>query len=109
MRNPYLFLIIFTALILAIDFYSYRGIKKLAVNYSKQVRRIIFILFWIVPLILISGIILFSSVNRSIDPANFLTYFHFISGTFILFYVPKLVFIIFNFLDDLVLLFKKIF
>ncbi|MBL1214886.1 MAG: metallophosphoesterase [Ignavibacteriae bacterium] len=109
MRNPYLFLIVFTSLILAIDFYAYRGIKKLSVNYGKLIKRIVFILFWIIPLILILGIILFGSINRSIDPAKFLTYFHFISGTFVLFYVPKLVFVIFNFFDDLVLLFKKLF
>jgi hypothetical protein len=109
MRNPYLFLFVFTTLILAIDFYSYRGIKKLSANYSGRIKRIIFILFWFIPLILILGIILFAFINKSIDPANFLKYFHLISGTFILFYVPKLVFTIFNLLDDLVLLFKKLF
>jgi predicted MPP superfamily phosphohydrolase len=44
----------------------------------------------------------------SIPPANFLSYFHLISGTFILFYIPKLVFIIFNLFDDLYLLFQKL-
>jgi predicted MPP superfamily phosphohydrolase len=41
-----------------------------------------------------------------------IVYFHYISGTFILFYVPKLVFIIFNLVDDLIhlgkILYKKI-
>jgi predicted MPP superfamily phosphohydrolase len=41
-----------------------------------------------------------------------IVYFHYISGTFILFYVPKLVFIIFNLIDDLIhlakILYKKI-
>ena len=64
-------------------------------------------LFWIIPFLLIAGLLLFSIL--SIQPANFLSYFHFISGTFILFYLPKLVFIIFNLFDDLYLFIKHVF
>lgn len=56
---------------------------------------------------LIAGLLLFSTL--SIQPSNFLSYFHFISGTFILFYIPKLVFIIFNLFDDLYLFIRHIF
>jgi len=65
------------------------------------------LLFWIIPFLLIAGLLLFSIL--SIQPANFLSYFHFISGTFILFYLPKLVFIIFNLFDDLYLFIKHVF
>ena len=102
MRNPFLFLIIFSAIILAIDFYAYTGIRKLLYKYSQRIKKFVFYLFWIVPCLLITGLILFSIFSRSIDPANVLVYFHYISGTFILFYVPKLVFIIFNLIDDLI-------
>lgn len=98
-HNPLLFTLVFSTIILAIDFYSYRGVKKLTGNYSIKTRRIIGPLFWIVPFLLISGLLLFSTL--SIRPANFLSYFHLISGTFVLFYVPKLVFILFNLADDL--------
>ncbi len=106
MRNPFLFSLIFSAIILAIDFYAYSGVKKLSNKYSQKIKRIIFCLFWIVPSLLIAGLIIFSIFNRSIDPANVLVYFHYISGTFILFYIPKLVFIIFNLVDDLIQLGK---
>ncbi|MGB5895863.1 MAG: metallophosphoesterase, partial [Ignavibacteriaceae bacterium] len=106
MRNPFLFLLIFSAIILAIDFYAYSGVKKLSNKYSQKKKRIIFCLFWIVPSLLIAGLIIFSIFNRSIDPSNVLVYFHYISGTFILFYIPKLVFIIFNLVDDLIQLGK---
>jgi predicted MPP superfamily phosphohydrolase len=39
-------------------------------------------------------------LRNNINPAHFLIYIHFISGTFTLFYVPKLIFIVFNFIDD---------
>ncbi|MBI9073269.1 MAG: metallophosphoesterase [Melioribacteraceae bacterium] len=108
-NNPFLVLFIFTAFFLLIDIYAYRGIKKLKINYKEKTQKIIRYLFWIVPLILIVELLLFSIFYTHIDPANYIIYFHFISGTFILFYVPKLLFIFFNMLDDLVLLVKKVF
>jgi predicted MPP superfamily phosphohydrolase len=108
MRNPYLFSFFFISLILIIDFYSYRGLKKLWTNYSIKVQRILWWLFWIVPIILITGFGIFAIFYSSINPADFLRYFHYISGMFILFYVPKIVFNIFNMFDDLILLVKKI-
>ena len=108
-NNPLVFLSIFTLIIIAIDLYSFRGIKKLIINKNKNFRRIIFYLFWFVPMILIGGISLFFIYREQIPQNNYLNYFHSISGFLILFYLPKLIFIIFNLLDDLVLLFRKIF
>ena len=106
--NPFVFILIFSAIILIIDFYAYRGVRKLVVNYSPFIRRVIRYLFWIVPAVLILELILFAVFYSSIPPSDFLVYFHTISGTFILFYIPKLIFIIFNLLDDLVILFKRL-
>ena len=102
MRNPFLFSLIFSIIILAIDFYAYSGVKKLTKKYSQKVKRIVFYLFWIVPALLIAGLFLFAIFNRTIDPVNVIVYFHYISGTFILFYIPKLVFILFNLFDDII-------
>jgi predicted MPP superfamily phosphohydrolase len=97
----------FSLFILAIDLYSYQGVRKLIANYPKKVRKIVFGLFWIVPLILILSLITFSLSYSVIPPSRVLTYFHFISGTFILFYVPKLVFIIFILLENIYLYLKS--
>ena len=105
-HNPLIFTLFFAIVILVIDLYSYRGVKKLTAKYSPKTKIIIHALFWMVPFLLISGLLLFSSM--SIKPANFLSYFHFISGTFILFYVPKLVFILFNLIDDLYLFIRHV-
>jgi len=75
---------------------------KLTNSLSQKIKRIGFYFFWIIPAALIAGLFVFSIFNRSINPANVLVYFHYISGTFILFYIPKLVFIIFNLIDDLI-------
>lgn len=100
-RNPFFFIIIFSLILLLIDFYFYRGIKKLIVNFSKISKRIISFLIWIIPVILIAGLIFFPFIRDQINPSKFLIYFHFISGTFVLFYLPKLIFILFNIVDDL--------
>lgn len=107
-NNPFLFTLFFTFIVLAIDFYAYRGVKKLAAGYRDKTKKVFWFLFWIVPLILISALLLFSTIYNAIPPSRVLSYFHFISGTFILFYVPKLVFIVFNLLDDLYSVIKKI-
>ena len=105
-NNPLVFLLVFSAIILLIDAYAYRGVRKLTVNSSRILRRIVWVLFWIVPVILISGVVLF--VLMRVPPSDFLRYIHYISGTLLLFYIPKLVFIDFNLLDDLILLVRKI-
>jgi len=103
MRNhPYLIIIVFTLVILAIDFYTFRGIKKLIVNLKSNIKKTIKILFWIIPVILIGGITFTTTSRKIIDPSEFMVYFQFFSGTFVLFYIPKLIFIFFNFLDDII-------
>lgn len=100
-NNPIFAILISSVFLLIIDFYAYRGVKKLLVNSSSRTKSIIRILFWIVPIIIISGLIFIPLLRDQINPAEFLIYFHFISGAFILFYIPKLIFIVFNFIDDL--------
>lgn len=101
-NNPFLAIIIFSVIILLIDFYVYRGIKKLLSNYSKSVKNIIRTFFWIIPIIIIAGLIFVPMLRKQINPAEFLIYFHFISGAFVLFYLPKLIFLLFNLIDDLI-------
>ncbi|PID58432.1 MAG: hypothetical protein CR986_07965 [Ignavibacteriae bacterium] len=107
--NPFLFLTVFIVIILLIDFYSFRGVKKLTRELKPKLNTLINILFWAVPIILIISFLFLPLMREKINPAEFLVYFHFIAGTLILFYVPKLIFIVFNLIDDIILLLKKIF
>ena len=108
-NNPILFFLIFSTIIFLIDFYTYRGLKKLIGKLNKNTKRILKLLLWIVPFILILSMVLIPFLRDKINPAHFLIYIHFISGTFILFYIPKLIFIIFNLIDDLIHLSVKTF
>lgn len=107
--NPFLFTLIFSVILFAIDFTAYKGIKNILVNSSTLIKRLVFNLFWIVPVFIIGGIIYIWSFSDEISPARLMPYFHFISGAFILFYVPKLIFILFYFADNLLHLLSKVF
>jgi len=107
-NNPILFVLFFATIILIIDFYTYRGLKKLIVDLKTSVKKTIKILFWIVPVVLIASFIVVPLLRNKVNPAEFLILFHFVSGTFILFYVPKLIFIFFNIIDDLIRLFSRL-
>lgn len=98
--NPVLALIIFTAIILLIDFYTFKGLKKIETNFSYRTKKILNTLFWIVPGIIIVGILFLSLFRESTDPAYAMVYVHSFSGFFLAMYIPKLVFIIFNLFDD---------
>lgn len=108
-NNLFLVILIFSVIILVIDYYTYYGLKKILGNISKTIKRIILILYWIIPLIIIVGLMVVPLLRSYISPAKFMIYFHFISGTFVLFYLPKLIFIIFNLIDDFFLGVTKIF
>lgn len=99
--NPIIALLIFTAIILLIDFYTFRGLKKIEVNFSLRLKRILNTLFWAIPVIVVSGILLLFFFRESTDPAYAMVYVHSFSGFFLATYIPKLVFILFNIIDDL--------
>jgi predicted MPP superfamily phosphohydrolase len=105
--NPFLVTIIFSLIILTIDAYSYWGISKITSDLSLRIRRVIRLLYWIVPAFIIAGLILIFTFQKYIPGNRLLPYFHTVSGAFILFYVPKLVFIIFNIFDDVIFQIRK--
>lgn len=107
-NNPVLAFTLFSVLLLIIDGYSFWGIRKIIHDYSLRLKRIITILFWIVPPFLLFGIIFLTVMRESIPASQTMPYFHFFSGTFILFYVPKLIFILFNIVDDIIFPLRKI-
>ncbi len=106
-NNPVLAFFIISAIILAIDAYSYWGIKKIAGDFRQLIKRIIFYLYWIVPVGLILGMIILYILREHI-PGNQISYYsYFLSGTFVVFYIPKLVFVIFNIFDDIIYQIRK--
>ncbi len=105
--NPVLTVTIFTLITLAIDAYVWWGISKIIPEYSQRFKRIIKWLYWIVPVLIIAGLILVLAIQHHIPGDKMLSYFHAVSGAFVLFYVPKLVFVIFNIFDDIIFQIRK--
>ena len=99
--NPILGLMIFSLIILIIDYYTFKGLKKIETNWSFILKRILNIIFWIIPIIVISAILFLFLFRETTDPAYAMVYVHSFSGFFLLTYIPKLVFILFNIVDDI--------
>lgn len=103
MRNNmslfFLFIIVF---LLILDSYAFRGIRILTVSLSQGWRILLHILYWMVPL-LIALLIIYISLNAR----NFMTtgkfkVLYFLIGVFVLFYLPKIVFIVFQLGTDII-------
>lgn len=107
-NNPVLTILIFSTILLVIDSYSWWGIKKIIIDFRDKTKRIIKILFWGLPVFIIVGMMVIFSVQKQIPHDKLLSYFNIFSGAFVLFYVPKLVFIIFNIFDDIIFTIRKI-
>jgi uncharacterized protein len=106
-NNPVLATIIFSVILLIIDSYSWWGVRKIIVDYSDKSKRIIKILFWSLPVFIIIGTALLFSFQHQIPHDKILSFFNIISGAFVLFYVPKLVFVDFNIIDDIYFAIRK--
>ncbi len=100
-QTPYMTILIFSLIVFAIDYYSFKGLHKIKCELSKTTKNVFYSLFWSIPVIMIATLFILLTFRDSVDPAEGMIYFHYFSGTFLLFYIPKLLFIFFNFLDDL--------
>ncbi|MCF6268438.1 MAG: metallophosphoesterase [Melioribacteraceae bacterium] len=100
-QTPYIALMIFSLIILLIDFYSYKGLKKIKLNLNSSTKKVFSILFWTIPLLIIATLFFLFTFREKADPRYAMVYFHYFSGSFLLLYIPKLLFVLFNLFDDL--------
>jgi len=101
-NNSIIPFIIFYIIILLIDLYAFRGIKSLTVSIESKLKYVIYFGFWLIPLLIVIGIFIMYLFRSKIqDPGNF-NYVYYLIGLFVLFYIPKLVFISFLFVEDVV-------
>jgi len=99
--SPYIAIIIFSLIIFIIDFYSFKGLKKINLKLTKQVKKILFFIYWSIPLLIIIALSVMILFRQNVSPEYAMIYFNYFSGTFLLLYIPRLLFIVFNFLDDI--------
>lgn len=100
--SPIVFFVIISIIISLLDTYIYYGIKKLVRDLNPKIVIGVKIAFWFVTIIAVTGIGAVMMFRSFIPTDSATGWFHFISGFFMLFYVPKLIFFVFNLLDDII-------
>ncbi len=102
-------LIIFSVVLLLTDLYAFKGFALMLKDLkSGLVRKIFKVTFWIVPLAVILSVLWALEVNTGEKDIGIYNSFHYIIGFTVVFYVPKIVFILFHLVDDLVHLALKL-
>ena len=110
MRNQFVVVgFVFIVFIVLVDSYTFRGISRLTEGLSKTNNLIIQGIFMLVSLILIAFIIYLMIKNVKLGYEGVMEYTKFLMAYFVLFYVPKLFFVVFLLVRDLILLGNKIF
>ncbi len=103
-------LLIIILIILILDIYTFKGIRVLlSKSTNKWLKHLIFYSFWAVTvfmiLLLLAGYFLRSSTRNG---SIFIAYFYFF-GAFLIIYIPKIVFIPFHLIEDVLFGFKWIY
>jgi predicted MPP superfamily phosphohydrolase len=105
--NPLVVISILCTIVLLMDAYSWWGITKIISDFRKRAKRIIALIYWIIPFLILTGFSIILLFQDNIPGDRILSYFHLISGSFFVFYLPKLIFIIFNIIDDIIYQIRK--
>jgi len=104
MKQRFIMLLIFVlSFILLVDIYSFKGIKLLISGVdSKMLRYIIYTVYWAIPVVMISFLLYFRTLLPFEREPRIFKNFYILAGFFILFYIPKLIFILFHLAEDLI-------
>ena len=94
--------------ILLIDIYTFKGIKILLKNNQAFTRQTVYFAFWAITAILLGMMAFMLSKGLAFREPELIRYSLFFVGFFILFYVPKLFFIVFHLSEDLIKMVSKI-
>jgi uncharacterized protein len=96
-----IFLII-VALMFFVDLYTFKGIKVLLAGIkSNTFKQILYSIFWTISLLMLLVVFIgyiFRSNTRNI---GLFTIYYYIFGAFLIFYIPKVIFIVFHFAEDI--------
>ncbi len=104
MKERFIMLFIFLFLfIILVDLYSFKGIKLVVSNLdSKLLKRIIFVIYWLIPVLIITYLLYFRTLLPFEREPRIFKNFYILAGVFILFYIPKLLFITFHLAEDII-------
>ena len=103
MKPQYIFLLLFLLIIIAlVDLYTFRGIRKLTANFNPGIKTISLSLFWTITVIALLGLMIIYLLSDKISYNELFRLVTIFFGFFLLFYLPKIVFVLFQFLNDIV-------
>jgi len=104
-----MFIFVFS-FILLIDAYSFKGVRLLFNGFNSQfIKYTIYVLYWIIPVIIIVCLLYFRTLQPfEKEPLIFRNFF-LLAGFFFLFYIPKLIFIVFHVTEDIIHVTKWLF
>lgn len=88
-------------IILFIDLFTFKGLVSLLRNKQTILKIFFYCLHWLVPVSLFVSLFIMVKLSSQERSAAAIYHYFVIAGLFILFYLPKLVFIVFHILDDL--------
>lgn len=103
-----LFIIFLTAFTVLVDLYAFLGIYNLVKNQDSTIKMLVSVSFWLVTLIFIIVFIYFFRIDYQQRNPSDLSGVFILIGLYFLVYLPKLVFIGFRGVEDLVWLFSWI-
>lgn len=105
-----LIFIIIIGSIFTIDIYTFKGITILfSKRNNKLLKQIVYITFWVTSVIMMSLIIVGGLFRMSTRDASILSVYAYFFGLFLVFYVPKIIFILFHFFEDLIHILKYVY
>ena len=96
--SPFL---IFILVLILFDVYAFKGIVAVCSKITdKRIKFAIYLLFWLIPVTLIV-LSLAVYLLKQVGPPAYYNRYYSIVGLFILFYIPKLVFVVFHIFEDI--------
>lgn len=99
--SPYIIFLVITSFILLVDLYTFRGVRILSNDIQTGLKSMIYGIYWLVPLVIITLLLVIAFNFQRFTNMKMFRLWSTIAGIFILFYLPKLVFIIFQIISDL--------
>jgi len=93
--------LIFLVLLVLIDLYAYKGLNTALANHSLTVRRLVRFLYWIVSIGILALILYSALAMQNPEARRDHSWAFSLVALFLLFFLPKLVMVVFHGLDDL--------
>jgi predicted MPP superfamily phosphohydrolase len=95
-------ILVIVLLLFFIDLYTFKGLKLLLSSQSVSLKGIIYGVFWVTSIAMLSAIFIGYFFRGTTRNVNIVHLYYYLFGVFLVLYVPKIIFITFHFTEDMV-------